>query len=95
MFYNKLSYHEALKAALKGDLVILLPKNANPSFLAFGAQKFNPLAIPLNNERLEHYHERSYLAMGIKYSYAKAAVLNVFENEQGVSHTSVQCWKVI
>lgn len=82
-----LEYQDAIKAARAGKTVIVLPKNANPNYLAVGPQRYHPCAIPV--EAGLDQRETVW-----SYSAAKESVLDVFSNEPDVSHSKVTAWLV-
>lgn len=84
---KEVSYHESLLLALEGKKIILLPKNANPYYLAIGVQKYNPCAVCLEQRK-------TYTEQQEEYAICKEAVLSAFSSEPDVSHSKITAWEV-
>jgi len=87
--YKKLSYWEALKMGIKGEgLIVVLPENVNPGYLACGDQKYHPCACPLDIKGMSYKDARS------RFNLIRIVQLDHFCNEPNVSRKRVQAWLV-
>ena len=79
------TYNEALSAVKNGKKIIMLPKGANPLYLAFRKGDHNPMAIPLE-------WQGSYFETKLEASTIKDGLLSAFWGEPGISRSKITYW---